>query len=144
MQGHVNKHFVFKSLLTTPSNFLPLHLKQTFLPLIWIFTEVEGDVIESRQPFKIFFTLSPNPMRKNHKKTIKDIIRGYFQFANLWTGISSISLEFLNAPRSTGVNPRKWIKPLTSSLAFWSSPAKKTSFVPRENNSHNDFFYTPS
>ena len=40
-----------------PSNALPLHLEQTFSPLIWIFTECEGDEIESRQPFKIFSTL---------------------------------------------------------------------------------------
>ena len=38
-----------------PSNVLPLHLKQTFPPMIWIFTE--GDGIESRLPFKIFSTL---------------------------------------------------------------------------------------
>ena len=44
--------FVLKSLLTTPSNVLPLHHK-----LIWIFTEGEGDGIESRLPFKIFSTL---------------------------------------------------------------------------------------
>ena len=35
-----------------PSNVLPLHLKQT-----WIFTEGEGDGIESRVPFKIYSTL---------------------------------------------------------------------------------------
>ena len=40
-----------------PSNVLPLHLKQTFLPIIWIFTEGEGDEIESTLPFKIFSTL---------------------------------------------------------------------------------------
>ena len=49
--------FVFKSLLTSPSNVLPLHLKQTFPPMIWIFTEGEGDGIESRLAFKIFSTL---------------------------------------------------------------------------------------
>ena len=38
-----------------PSNVLPLHLKQTFPPIIWIFTE--GDGIKSRLPFKIFSTL---------------------------------------------------------------------------------------
>ena len=32
--GDVNKLFVFKSLFTTPSNALPLHLKQTFPPII--------------------------------------------------------------------------------------------------------------
>ena len=37
------------------SNFLPLHLKQTFPPIIWIFTE--GDGIKFRLPFKIFSTL---------------------------------------------------------------------------------------
>ena len=59
----VNKLFVFKSLLTTPSNVLPLHLKQTFPPIIWIFTEGDGDGIESRLPFKIFSTL---PQIKQH------------------------------------------------------------------------------
>ena len=39
MLGDLNKLFVSKSLLTTPSNVLPLHLKQTFPPIIWIFTE---------------------------------------------------------------------------------------------------------
>ena len=33
--------------------FTPLHLKQTFLNIIWIFTE--GDGIESRLPFKNFY-----------------------------------------------------------------------------------------
>ena len=37
--------------------FLPLHLKQTFPPIIWIFTEGESDRIESRLPSKIFSTL---------------------------------------------------------------------------------------
>ena len=46
--GDFNKPFVFKSLLTRPSNVWPLHLKQTFPPIIWIFTEGEGDEIESR------------------------------------------------------------------------------------------------
>ena len=40
MLGDVNKLFVFKSLLTMPSNVLPLHLKQTFPPIIS--TEVVG------------------------------------------------------------------------------------------------------
>ena len=62
--GDGNKLFVFKSLLTTPSNVLPLHLKQTFPPTIWIFTEVEGDGIESRLPFEIFFTLTHSSCRE--------------------------------------------------------------------------------
>ena len=47
--------FVSESLLTTPSNVLPLHLKQTFSPIISIFTE--GDGIESGLPFNMFSTL---------------------------------------------------------------------------------------
>ena len=38
----------FKSLLTRFSTILPLHPKQTFPPLIFIFIEGEGDEIESR------------------------------------------------------------------------------------------------
>ena len=38
------------------SNILPLHLKETFPPIIWIFTEGD-DGIKSRLPFKIFSTL---------------------------------------------------------------------------------------
>ena len=34
-----------------------LHLKQTFLPIIWIFIEGEGYGIKSRLSFKIFSTL---------------------------------------------------------------------------------------
>ena len=45
--GVVNKLFVF-------SNVFPLRLKQTFLPIIWIFIEGEGDGIKSRLPFKSF------------------------------------------------------------------------------------------
>ena len=52
----VNKPLNTKSLLTMPSNVLPLRLKQTFLPIIWIFTE--GDAIKSRLPLSIFSTLS--------------------------------------------------------------------------------------
>jgi hypothetical protein len=55
--GDVNKLFVFKGLLTTPSNVLPLHLKHTFPLVISIFTEGKGDGIQSRLPFKIFVTL---------------------------------------------------------------------------------------
>jgi len=40
-----------------PSNVLPLHLKQTFPQIILIFTEDEGNGIESRLPFKKFSTL---------------------------------------------------------------------------------------
>ena len=39
-------------MLSMLSNVLTLSLKQTFPPKIQIFTEGEGDEIESRQPFK--------------------------------------------------------------------------------------------
>ena len=58
--------FVFKSLLTMPSYVLPLYHKQNFLRIIWIFTEGKGDRMESRLPFKIFFTLmdiKPQPKK---------------------------------------------------------------------------------
>ena len=44
-----------KHCLALPTNFL-LQLKQTFPPIIWIFTD--GDGIEFRLPFKIFSTLT--------------------------------------------------------------------------------------
>ena len=53
LMGDVNKIIVFKILLTTPSNVLPLHFKQTFPPIISIFTEGKVDGIKSRLPFKI-------------------------------------------------------------------------------------------
>ena len=69
-------------------------------------------------------------MRKNHRKTIPDIINGYFHFENLWTGMSSISLAYHNDPLSTGVNPRQCINWLISSFTFGSLPANRTSLVP--------------
>ena len=51
----VNKICTKLFVLTTPSNFLTLNLKPTFRPVIWIFTEDEGDGIESRLSSKIFF-----------------------------------------------------------------------------------------
>ena len=59
----VNKRFVF-CLLTTLGNVLPLHLKQTFLPIIWIFNEDEDDMIESRLAFRILSTLIGNDSNK--------------------------------------------------------------------------------
>ena len=71
MLGDGNELFHFKSLLTTPSNVLPLHLKQTFPPMIWIFTEGESDGIESRLPYKIFSTLNDKYIPFRKKEFIK-------------------------------------------------------------------------
>ena len=56
--GWFQQIFWFKSLLTMPSNVLPLQLKQIFPPIIWIFTEGKGDGFESRLPLKMFSTLT--------------------------------------------------------------------------------------
>ena len=61
--GIINKLLKTKSLLTMISNVLPLRLKQTFPPIIWICTE--GDGIKSRLHFKIFSTLIPNLKSKS-------------------------------------------------------------------------------
>ena len=39
------------------SNVLPLHLKQTFLPKIWIFTEGEGDAHQSKKGSEVWLVL---------------------------------------------------------------------------------------
>ena len=57
LPGVVNELLKTKSLLTSPSNVFPYYVKKIFLPIIWIFTEGEGDGIESRLSFKIFSTL---------------------------------------------------------------------------------------
>ena len=71
--------FVFKSLLTTPSNVLHLDLKQIFLPIIWIFTENKCDGIESRLTFKNIFYF----MRKweSNSKLIKTLSVPSFDMA---------------------------------------------------------------
>ena len=57
-----NKKFV-------DSNVLPSYLKQIFSSISWFFTEVEGDRIEFRIPFKIFSTLN-----EQRKKIFRNII----------------------------------------------------------------------
>ena len=51
-----------------------VHLKQTFPPIFFIFTEGEGDEIESRLPFKLFFTLK----KKSFSALVNKIMRGQF------------------------------------------------------------------
>ena len=80
MLGGVKKLFIFKSFLTMPSNVMPLHLKQIFPPMIWIFTKDEGDGIESSLPFKIFSTLFWN-ICIFFLNFFNDILPGYFFFS---------------------------------------------------------------
>ena len=75
MLSGVNKLSIFKSLLTTPSNVLPLHLNQTFPLVILIFTEGEVDGIESRLPLKIFSIL------------IEFIIQFLIEFIIQWSNV---------------------------------------------------------
>ena len=51
-----------------PSYVLPLCLKQTFPPMIGIFTEGKGDEIGSRLPFKISATLLKTRFQLQYKK----------------------------------------------------------------------------
>ena len=52
--GIVNKLLKTKSLLTTPSNVLPIHLKQTFPPIIWILLKVKVMGLNPGYPLKKF------------------------------------------------------------------------------------------
>ena len=97
--GVVNKLLKMKSLLTIPGNVLPLHLKQTFPPIFWIFTEGEG--IEWRLFSEIFFTL--NPLDKKLVNAITVYWRGVQVTANyiptcggLWTKFRQSSKLSLN------------------------------------------------
>ena len=74
--GDVNKPFVSKTLLTTPRNVLPLHLKQTFPFTIWIFTE--GEEIESRLPFTNFSTLINFKNKRYNYLTV--LLRGWLRW----------------------------------------------------------------
>ena len=65
--GWCNKLFVFKTLWTMTSNIFAIHLNQTFLPIIWIFTEGEGDGIKPRILFKIFSAIK-------NSKTFRPIV----------------------------------------------------------------------
>ena len=113
MLGDVNNFFVFKILLTTSSNVLPLHLKQTFLPIIWIFTEGEGDVIESGLPFKSFSTLAFCLWKEMAYMTFLTIIANFFTLIFfrfnmfIWRSIMSyvnavlIKISVLNSTMTT-------------------------------------------
>ena len=96
------KHcFCFQKLLTTPSNVLPLHLKQTFLPIIWIFNQDGGDGIVSRLPFKIFLTLLLNAWCMKND----DVISTKAVYENWWRNFyQSYEIALI----STGCIKTKW------------------------------------
>ena len=100
-----------------PSNVLPLHLKQT---LIWIFTEGEGDEIESRLPFKIFFTLCVLPVLVFRQKlekllqALEELLRGLVdkvRIALLGLSEGKSSSYWIVNVNHTGISvPRVWIE----------------------------------
>ena len=64
----MSTNFFFKSLLKTAIKVLTLHLKQTFLAIIWIFTEGEDDGKESGLPsYNLFLTFDLNSFNKKMK-----------------------------------------------------------------------------
>ena len=94
-------------LFSTPSNVLPFHLKQTFPPIILIFTDGEGDGIESRLPLKNFSTLNERVseiiklLSKFHWSKIMYLFQIFFLLLNqslicndLKNGVTSLSIYF--------------------------------------------------
>ena len=89
---------------TIPSNVLPLHLKQIFPHIIWIFTEAEGDGIESRLPFKILHTKLlqentwfPDWFVSQFLITLTKIQQYYFEIALAFGGtIKNLASDFAN------------------------------------------------
>ena len=134
MLGDVKKLFVFKSLLTAP------HLKQTFPPIIWIFTEGEGDGIESRPPFIIFSTQrlfhkgsliseSFPPWSQISKQSAKSlplaliICSGGVIWAKLKTflRLSHLVFKFQKVDKLKLAFPKKWTVKLNKSTVLYLS-----------------------
>ena len=108
LPGDVNKLFVFKSLLIMPRNVLPLHLKQNFQPMIWIFTEIEGDKIKFRLLIKIFSTLLPIIwydssflLRYSLSTFCFFLLRLWFFFVNVYLTMLVVAIESCLPARAT-------------------------------------------
>ena len=143
MLGDVNKLFGFKSLLTTPSNVLPLHLKQTFPHIIWILTEGKGDGIESRLPFKIFSTLNFSLYLK-----IKSYFKGYRVLHPCTVVVVAclmLALFSKSSLTSTLNHCGLLLPPISSLYAFASSHpgwSKKHFIHMFRESSHNAIFFS--
>ena len=76
---------------------MPVHLKQTFLSIIWIFTEGKGDGIEPDNLLKYFL------LYKGKKEKVKyDIATKYFiTFFNKSLNISVPSMTYILACHQT-------------------------------------------
>ena len=152
MLGDVNKLFVSKSLLTTPSNVLLLHLKQTFPQIIWIFNE--GDGIKSRLPVKkfsalwkkknlnlsfFFFFLAKENVNKlvfdPNDMSITDKLGMHFEIAmtNFFTDLGTLFARYplpvivlsvgFAVGLSTGI---KWLNVTTDPIELWASPSSRS------------------
>ena len=61
--GHCQQSFCFQKFVENAQQCFAFTPQANFPPIIWLFTDVEGDRTESRLPFKIFSTL-PSQRRK--------------------------------------------------------------------------------
>ena len=115
------------------SNVLPLHLKEIFPPIIWIFTEGEGIGIESRLPFKIFSTLPclkipwPQTFFLTHRRR-----RG-------------LTPEALTASDSKkiGAHLRRLVSFISSNQSRWGPKTRILSWIQRWENLIRYFQFVP-
>ena len=85
----------FKSLLTTPSNVLTLHLKQIFLLIIWIFTKVMDGI--QAIFLNIFYLLYHVWISSSHLSTKWQYQIGWMYWFEFWIQILWICVFFLFA-----------------------------------------------
>ena len=86
----------------SPTRFYLLCFKQTFLPIIWIFTEGEGDEIESRLSSEIFSTLRTNLCHFCVMPVIIELIQN-----SIWTNMKKLNIKLkilLAKPVDTKLN----------------------------------------
>ena len=140
MLGDVNKLLKTKK----PSNVLPYYLKQTFPPIIWIFTEGnKGDGIKSRLPFKIFSTLNFSLYLK-----IKSYFKGYRVLHPCTVVVVAclmLALFSKSSLTSTLNHCGLLLPPISSLYAFASSHpgwSKKHFIHMFRESSHNAIFFS--
>ena len=107
---------------------MPLDLKQTFPPIIWIFTE--GDGIESRLPFKIFPTLSPSPFR-----VLFLLNKTFFKVHIFWEGHQTLNTQ-ISPILST------WRCVNSQNLAISLKTIHQANFVPLPWILNNQYYHT--
>ena len=87
----------FQKFVDNAQQCFALHLKQTFPPIIWTFTEDEGDRIESRLPFEIFSTLSGKHSKYMQRLIVKKLSRKIsFKYATMASPLRALFLSAFN------------------------------------------------